>query len=365
MKKPRVLFFHLGLSPFVKEDLKILEKKFSIEAFYFKPVKTKNKILSLLLILGKIIRQFGWILNHSNNAKVFYCWFSDYHAIAPVLLSRITRIPCFTVLGGSDSVKLPSIKSGIFNDPLRSKVAEFVVKNSTLLLPVDGSLISTNPIAMGWQDAHPNGLRHLIKNFKTPYEVVHTGYDSSFWHEGPLNRNKSVLTVAVIDSLKRIFVKGVDLFIETSKELPDFTFTLVGASAEMVTYIQEKYSPGINVNFKNKVSLEELKEIYTSHSVYAQLSRNEGLPNALCEAMMSGCVPVGSPVFGIPTVIADVGFIARLPDSKSISELIQKAHNKAPLLRQKCHQHIYNHFPSEKREAKLTNLLLHHIKESA
>lgn len=238
--KPKLLFFHLGLSTFVKEDLKILEKQFNAEAFYFKPVKTKSKVLSALLIIGIIIRQFVWVMRHLNNTKIFYCWFSDYHAIVPILFSKITSIPCFVVLGGSDSVKLPSIKSGIFTDPMRAGVAEFVAKNSTLLLPVDESLISTSSIAVKWKEAHPNGLSHLIKNFETPYEVVHTGYDSSFWYEGPLNRNKSVLTVAVIDSVKRVLVKGVDLFIETSKELPDFSFTLVGVTPKMVTYIQKR-----------------------------------------------------------------------------------------------------------------------------
>ena len=362
--KPKLLFFHLGLSTFVKKDLKILERQFNVKVFYFKPVKTKSKVLSLLLILGTVIRQFVWVMRHSNNTNILYCWFSDYHALVPIFFAKLTKTPCSVVLGGSDSVKLRSIKSGIFNDPLRGKVAEFIAKNSTLLLPVDGSLISTSPIAVNWKEAHPNGLNHIIKNFKTPYEVVHTGYDSSFWHEGPLNRNRTVLTVAIIDSIKRVLVKGVDLFIETSKELPDFSFTLVGATPKMIAYIREKYSPGLNVSFRSKVSLEELKEIYTSHSVYVQLSRNEGLPNALCEAMISGCVPVGSPVFGIPTAIANVGFIAKFPDPKSISELIQKAHSEAPLLRPKCRQHIKDHFSSEKREKRLTSLLLQNIKET-
>jgi glycosyltransferase involved in cell wall biosynthesis len=50
----------------------------------------------------------------------------------------------------------------------------------------------------------------------------------------------------------------------------------------------------------------------------------EGLPNALCEAMLCGCVPVGTKRNGIPTAIGDCGFYVPYDDPKAAAEAIKK-----------------------------------------
>ena len=44
----------------------------------------------------------------------------------------------------------------------------------------------------------------------------------------------------------------------------------------------------------------------------------EGLPNALCEAMLCECVPVGTDVQGIRTAMGDAGFYVPYGDRKSV-----------------------------------------------
>ncbi|MBK7697247.1 MAG: glycosyltransferase [Saprospiraceae bacterium] len=56
--------------------------------------------------------------------------------------------------------------------------------------------------------------------------------------------------------------------------------------------------------FPNK---QESKELYTKHKIFAIPSMTEGLPNTLCEAMLCGCIPVGSNIEVIAHIINDTG----------------------------------------------------------
>ena len=74
-----------------------------------------------------------------------------------------------------------------------------------------------------------------------------------------------------------------------------------------ITYLKLKYHKnfnlGDNVSLLPALDRKDLVTHYNTTSIYAQLSRSEGLPNVLCEAMLCGCIPVGSPVFGIPKAV--------------------------------------------------------------
>lgn len=51
----------------------------------------------------------------------------------------------------------------------------------------------------------------------------------------------------------------------------------------------------------------------------------EGLPTAVCEAMLCECVPVGTNRYGIPIAIGDTGFYTEYGDVELTAEAIKKA----------------------------------------
>lgn len=349
-KQPNILFIHLGESSFVKEDLRILGKLGHLNVFYFSPSKSGFQLLKNFFV------QFFWLISRIRKADFIYCWFSDYHAFLPTVFGRLFKVPVITVLGGLDCIKMPHLNYGIFCSWWRKPIGSFVLKNSSLLLPVNDSLIETYPIAEKWPDAHPNGVRYNVPNFTTSFRELATGYDASVWEMGALERDKTVLTVAACSTLQIAKRKGLDLFIGTSKLLPEFSFSIVGVSEPLKQLLIEKYAPGENVHFIPRQKRESLNHVYTQSSVYLQLSRAEGLPNVLCEAMMCGCVPVGSPVFGIPHGIGDTGFIAKTPDPMVIAPLVLKAHNSSDKLRQEARQRVIENFSLELRTEKLFSI---------
>ncbi|WP_020403630.1 glycosyltransferase family 4 protein [Gracilimonas tropica] len=349
---PTILFIHFGESSFVKEDLRILESFGEVRVFHFQASKSGFSLLK------NFVQQVFWLLNNTPDADLIYCWFSDYHSFLPTVFSKWLGIPSITVLGGFDCNKIESLNYGIFCSSWRAPLGKYVLKNSSLLLPVDKTLIKTDAIAKHWGESHPNGVTQNIPGFnKNNWEALATGYDPKAWKPGSLQREKIVSTVALCSNHRTALIKGWDLFIEASKLLPDYTFKIVGADPQLVPELKERYQPGKNLEFLPPIPRQELENIYRQSSVYAQLSRAEGLPNVLCEAMMCGCVPVGSAVFGIPHGIGKAGLIAENPDPDKIAELIREAHHNAEELRPKARQRIIEEFSLENRTTRLQTII--------
>ena len=66
-----------------------------------------------------------------------------------------------------------------------------------------------------------------------------------------------------------------------------------------------------------------LRKYFSTSQFYIQASRLEGLPNALCEAMLCECIPIGNSVFGIPSAIGNTGMLFEGPSEikKSAPEM--------------------------------------------
>lgn len=325
--KPDILFIHLGAHSFVREDLRILGEFTRLHTFFFNPKKGPNKVITGVLLVWNFVRQFVWLLFNIHKAKLIFCWFGDYHGFLPALFARWMKIPLLTVLGGTDANVIPSLNYGVLQKPWRKILSSYLLKNSTFLLPVDDTLMESSEISSNWPESYPNGLKANIKNLETPWKTVPTGYAPDVW-PAPTDteRKKVVSTVAFLKTERTAMIKGIDYYIACAKHLPEYTFNIVGVTEEVKQKLTKKYEPGENVVFIPPMPREQLAEIYSTTSVYCQLSRTEGLPNVLCEAMMCGCIPVGSPVFGIPKCIGETGFIARHPNPEEIAILIEKAH---------------------------------------
>jgi glycosyltransferase involved in cell wall biosynthesis len=349
--RPTILFIHFGASSFVKEDLRILGEFADLKVFHFKSSK------SFIPLITSFIRQLYWLLKSIHTADLVYSWFSDHHSFFPTIIAKWFGIPVVTVLGGFDCNKIKSLNYGIFCSSWRAPLGRYVLRNSSLLLPVDSSLIQTNPKSKYWGEAHPNGVKENVPGFKNTWKSLPTGYDPNAWNAGPAERSRIVCTAALCSNHRTALIKGWDLFIEASKVLPEFEFKIVGAEPSFIPELKKKYTPGPNVEFIPPLPRKQLEKIYHQSSVYIQLSRAEGLPNVLCEAMMCGCVPVGSPVFGIPYGIGEAGYVAKKPDPEKIVGLIELAHQNAKTLRTNARQRIIYEFSLERRATKLKEII--------
>ncbi len=200
------------------------------------------------------------------------------------------------------------------------------------------------------------GLKQIYNTDRNKVIELKNGYDSNVYYNKKYSRDIwSFLTVPGRIDRQTYWVKGIDILIELCSCMPLIQLTIVGD----VCLDGQISFPG-NIRILPKIKSDELAEVYNQHRFYFQLSMAEGFPNALCEAMLCGCVPIGSDVFGIPEIIGDAGFLLR---EKNIEELIQLIKNLKNFdinkLSEIAEQRILKHFQLKERNLRLLNLINH------
>jgi glycosyltransferase involved in cell wall biosynthesis len=296
--------------------------------YQFKPVR------GLLKTAFQLVKQKIYLLFNIWKYDAVFIWFADYHSFLPVLFAKILRKKSFVVIGGYDVANIPELKYGSLSSPLRKKLSLFSIKNASLCIAV------------------VENLEKKIKEIapKAKIKTIYTGYRFNL-NEGkgiPQEREKIVLTVTITNNRQRFLIKGLDRFRELAENLPDYNFYIVGVNED--AKILFDLIPN-NLILLPPLPQNELTEYYLSASFYAQFSRSEGLPNALCEAMLYGCIPLGLDVGGIPTAIGKNGLVLSDWDLKSAIDFIQKNHNK--LDRNVFKNQIEQNFDLKFREEKL------------
>ncbi len=338
-------------SSFVREDLDILGEVAEVRTFRFGGDQKPGPVA----LASQFIRQFVWLMREIPRCDAVYGWFADYHMVLPVIVARIFRKRVIVAVGGFDAIALPSLDYGVFLSTWRAPLARFVLSQADVLLPVSPSLVHSINTFSEWPNTTEHGIRVFAPASRADIRVTPTGYDPNRWPLGPAERRPVVSTVANVDSDRTLRRKGIDLFFEAARRMPDTEFRVVGVPHP--ERVRTQYDVSENVRLIRPVERDQLVEHYHETSVYVQLSRAEGLPNVLCEAMMCGCIPVGSRAFGIPDGIGDAGFVVDAPDLDAIVDAIRRALGAKPQMRSAARHHIIEHFDRDRRRRTLHDLM--------
>ena len=167
------------------------------------------------------------------------------------------------------------------------------------------------------------------------------------------NKNTFVTIGANLNSRFAFKLKGIDLFIELAKNIPDGTFYIVGGKSL-------KQSIPSNMILLDNIPNHQLPDFLSDKQFYVQLSMSEGFPNALCEAMLSGCIPIVSSVGGMTMIVENCGIIL---EKKSIHELtmsvkkLMKDEKETDILSKQSRKRISENFTIENRAEKLIKLI--------
>lgn len=342
-KREKVLMTFVRYATFAKRDVQILEKEFDVSLYHF---NTENKYL----LPWAFVKQFFYLIFNITKFKSIVTQSSGYLSFIPVVLGKLFKVPVIIIAIGTDCARLPEINYGSHDKKIIAWFTRFSFKNASLILPVHRSLTERrySYINVRYPD---QGIRAFCPKITTPIVEMVNGYDTEKWKiTRDVRKENTFLTVTFAIDRVGYFRKGIDTIITAAKAFPNYSFTIVGK----VRLIEDCPK---NVTLIDNVPQEELLKIYNSHTYYLQLSMFEGFPNALCEAMLCGCIPIGSDVAAIPDIIEDKGYILSRKNDNNIVELFGNL-NKS-ISPEEVRARINDNFPLSRR----TNEFLNHVKE--
>jgi len=321
--KRRVALVYYSFSSFVRQDYEILSNHFDVRRVRYSSLK------DVVSILGAVLR-----------SDVTFSWFAGGHAFLAVLFSKIFGKRSIVVVGGYDVAYVPQMDYGQFTQAWHKKaMTKFALRHADRVLVVDPSL-------------KDDAIRNAGISGEN-IECLPTGYDHLKFK--PCGKKEDIaMTVCVADSWSRIKIKGVDTFVKAAMLMPDIKFLVVGLRGESLDMIQ-KIAPS-NIELIGPVSQEELISYYQKAKVYCQLSMREGLPNALCEAMLCECAPVGTECCGIASAIGDCGFYVPYGQADATAKAIRKALSSQDVGK-RARKRIMDLFALSRRERGLEQIL--------
>ncbi len=274
----RILLISNIDAPFVSNDVRILGGLGRVTFLHYRRRADLFRLLRLVV-----------------SSDVVVCWFVLGYATASVLIGRSIGTPTVLIAGGWDVASEPGLGYGAMLDRRRARKTRYALGHATQVLAV--SDYTRDQVAL-W--------------VSRDVRVVPNGVDTDFFK--PLGvSTKRVVTVAGVDSEVRFRVKGLDIFLEVARRIPEVPFLLVGGHGPSWDRRIMDRAPA-NVRLLGRLGPSAIRQVYQTSHVYAQFSAHESFGVALAEAMACGCVPVASSRGGLPSLVGSTGYLVDYGD---------------------------------------------------
>lgn len=313
---------------FIDTDLELLRRHFDVTDCHYRRYRHPAR------------RLISWILRNRREFDLVLVWFGDVHATVAASAAFLLRKPCVLIVGGYDASSMPS--HGFLSTRKGRLLAGLHFTLCSRILPVSDALL--------------RDLLAFRPRTATKARALPTGCDTEFWRPGSGPR-ETVLSAGLAEDWHRAYVKGLDRVVECARRLPHRRVEIVGL--EPVIWPRLGALPP-NCSISAPIPREALRARYQAASVYLQLSRSEGFPTVVLEAMACGCVPVVANVGGMPELVGDAGFIVDGDDPNAVAAAVEKAFG-AVELRARARERIERHFSLRQREdglvREITNLV--------
>ena len=297
----------------MKSDISILEALgFNVFEIQSRPDKTPLKFL-----LNRMKEKLKSIF-YLSRSRFLISWFNDYHSFIPILISKLFFKKSIIIVGGYDAIVDNKNNHGLFlKGGLRSTIAKLNYKMVNEVWIVHKSLENGCDFAKEKFNII-SGVRSFTSKKNIVIKEINTGYDTRFWNYDQSEEKTGILTAAFFSEKRVINIKGLNIFNKLASLLPNINFTIVGESGIRISDFINLES---NIKVMGVQNRSQMKELYQKNKFYFQGSRLEGLPNSLCEAMLCGCIPIGSRVFGIPDAIGKTGVL--FDTEKDIEQIVE------------------------------------------
>jgi glycosyltransferase involved in cell wall biosynthesis len=181
--------------------------------------------------------------------------------------------------------------------------------------------------------SNSGGLKELALKTdpRQKIEIVYNGVDVENFHPNPglRSQDKFIITPGASRVTSR---KGLNYLIEAvnrlAKKHPNISLKIMGDGSDKNNLEKLSQDLGIKdkVEFLGRIPKEETASYYQEASVFVLPSLNEGMSNALLEALSSGLPIIATDTGGTKELVSEGenGFIIKMKDAQDIAEKIEK-----------------------------------------
>lgn len=354
-KKTRIIYIKPANSSFIRGDQEIFEKQFEVKSVLL------NQSGSKIGFGFRLLKLFFVLLFQVFQKNVIYIsWFADYHSAIMAFMGKLLSKKTLIFIGGQEAVSYPELKKGVYRKKFRGVCVKFALRNTDLIIANHKSLIYHENHYYNAENPHIDGIQHYVPGLKTKTEIIYNGIDpNKIKRDMSIDKQENlILTVGTMSQLGDFQNKGFDLFIEVAARNAGLNFVLIGLNPNYLDWVEENYKVSEINNLEIIPSFcpqDILNQKYNQAKVFVQASITEGMPNTLSEAMLMGCIPVGSNINGIPDAIGNTGVLIKHRKVEELEEGIRSALKMNTSIQ--ARERVIELFSFTEREQKIMNAL--------
>ncbi len=330
-----ITFVGPAQSSFVQNDIAILQRRHTLKVVDANIGRGKSAAIGLIKLEFRIILALL-------RSEILFFWFADYYSFIPTLIARLLRKRVYVVAGGFDVTYIPEVKSGARVRPLRWFLVRNTHRFANHVFPVS------------------NYAQHLLdtnSKHHAPSTVIYNAVNILRFPFSDTPRQMRALTVTQLDIVLDYLLKGIDVFINTARAMPDVEFDLIGIRGPALEHARAESKDLRNITIvAGPITYETLLSYYHKASAYCQLSMDETFGVATAEAMSCGCIPVVSQVPSLEEVTGGTGYIVDRKNNNQIAAAIRKSFSSTGDERKQCSEYVKK-FDIENRAKRLLELV--------
>jgi L-malate glycosyltransferase len=159
-------------------------------------------------------------------------------------------------------------------------------------------------------------------------DIIPNGIDLDKFH--PVSRRElsgelKLLTVGRLSVTKRfnMLIEAIEIL---SKQSKNIRLTISGGGgllSELKAIVEQKKLTDI-INLTGRIETEKMPDVYMQHDIFVSASMQEGMSNAMLEAMASGLPIITTKCEGVEELISDNGVVVGTDSAESLAEAIIK-----------------------------------------
>ncbi|MGA2171605.1 MAG: glycosyltransferase family 4 protein [Sedimentisphaerales bacterium] len=159
-------------------------------------------------------------------------------------------------------------------------------------------------------------------------DVIPNGVDLNRFQPAPTRGTAgklNLLTVGRLSVTKRVemLIDAIEILRKKGKPVR-LTISGGGGLLERLKSLVEQKGLGDIINLTGRIETDKMPDVYRQHDIFVSASMQEGMSNAMLEAMASGLPIVTTRCEGVDELISGNGFVVEQDSAESLAEAIDK-----------------------------------------